>query len=68
MREVRAAPNREMAVGWRVSPWGDGGGQKHVEDRGSSVAAVDEMRARLAMGGGERGRKKKRARCRAGSF
>jgi hypothetical protein len=27
MREVKATPNREMAVDWRVSPWrGDGGG------------------------------------------
>jgi hypothetical protein len=35
---VRAAPNREMAADWRVSPWGrgdgDGGVQKCAGDRG----------------------------------
>jgi hypothetical protein len=45
---VRAAPNREMAADWRVSPWGrkngDGGGQKRTEDRDDSVDGVDERR------------------------
>jgi hypothetical protein len=42
----------------------DGGGQKCTEDYGGSIAGVDEMRARFTVGGGERGRKKKRARHR----
>jgi hypothetical protein len=33
--EVRGAPNRETAVGWWVSPWGEGGG---------SIVGVDERR------------------------
>jgi hypothetical protein len=33
---------------------GDGGGRKCVGGRGSSVAGVDEMHARLAVGRGER--------------
>jgi hypothetical protein len=45
-------------VDWRVSPWrggnGDDGSRKHARDRGGSVAGVDEMRARLAVGRGER--------------
>jgi hypothetical protein len=42
---------------------GDCGGQKCAKDHGGSVASVDEMRARLAVGGGERGAKQKRVRC-----
>jgi hypothetical protein len=46
---VRAAPNREMAADWRVSPWrgkiGDGGGRKRAEEgRGGSVTGADERR------------------------
>jgi hypothetical protein len=52
------APNWEMAADWRVSPWtgknGDDDGRKRAGDRDGSVAGVEEMRARLAMGGGER--------------
>jgi hypothetical protein len=33
---------------------GNGDGQKCVGDRGGSVTGMDEMRARLAVGGGER--------------
>jgi hypothetical protein len=43
---VRAAPNREMVADRRGSPWwwggGNGGGRKCDEDRGGSVASVDE--------------------------
>jgi hypothetical protein len=42
---------------------GDCGGQKCAKDHVGSVASVDEMRARLAVGGGERGAKQKRVRC-----
>jgi hypothetical protein len=62
---VRAASNWEMVADWRFSPWGgggddDGGGRKRAEDRGGLIADVDEMRARLAVSGGERGREKER--------
>jgi hypothetical protein len=39
----------------------DDGGQKRTEEgRGGSIAGTDMMQARLAMGGGERGREKER--------
>jgi hypothetical protein len=57
-RSYEGAPNREMAADWRVSPWRGEMTTTAVENmpgtvRGS-IAGVDEMRARLAVGGGER--------------
>jgi hypothetical protein len=57
-RSYEGAPNQEMAADCRVSPWrggnDDDGGRKHAGTVRGSIAGVDEMRARLAVGGGER--------------
>jgi hypothetical protein len=47
---------------------GDDGGQKCDEDRGGSVAGVDERRARVAVGGGELGGKRRECGAVASSF
>jgi hypothetical protein len=68
---VRTAPNREMVADWQVSPCGgdgNGGGRKNDEDHGSSVAGVDERRARVAVGGGELGGKRRECGAVASSF
>jgi hypothetical protein len=39
MREVRAAPNQEMAADWWVSPWGRGVAMAEVENKPRATVA-----------------------------